>query len=210
VFDDPVSSLDYRWRKGVARRLVLESKIRRVIVFAHDVVFLLRLKQIAEELGVEQHDQHVRHDSNGAGVCTQQLPWVAMPVKRKIGHLKSALQKADELFRDGHQTAYEKEARYLYGMLREAWERGLEEVLLNGIVERFRPGVQTQQVASIADITPEDCRAVNTAMTKSSRWLPGHDRAAAARAAVPEPTELRSDIETLENWVAAIHKRRSN
>ena len=49
VFDDPVSSLDYKWREGVARRLVEEAKTRQVIVFTHDVVFLLRLKELAEE-----------------------------------------------------------------------------------------------------------------------------------------------------------------
>ena len=31
VFDDPVSSLDYKWREGVARRLVEEAKTRQVI-----------------------------------------------------------------------------------------------------------------------------------------------------------------------------------
>ena len=209
VFDDPVSSLDYRWREGVARRLVQESKTRQVIVFTHDVVFLLLLRQFAEELNVEQFDQHVRHLSKGAGVCAEELPWVALPVKKKIGYLKNERQAADKLFRDGHQAAYEREAKYLYGLLREAWERALEEVLLGGIVERFRPGVQTQHVATIADITPEDCRTLDAAMTKCSRWLPGHDQAAAARAAVPEPTELKDDIEALENWVAVIRKRRS-
>jgi energy-coupling factor transporter ATP-binding protein EcfA2 len=208
VFDDPVSSLDYRWRDGVARRLVQEAKTRQVIVFTHDVVFLLMLKQLAKELNVEQSDQHVRYLPNGAGVCTEELPWVALPVKKKIGYLKSELQAADKLFRDGNQAAYEKDCKYLYGLLREAWERALEEVLLNGIVERFRPGVQTQQLATIADITSDDCRTLEAAMTKCSRWLPGHDQAAAARASVPEPTELKGDIETLENWVAAIRKRR--
>jgi energy-coupling factor transporter ATP-binding protein EcfA2 len=210
VFDDPVSSLDYRWRDGVARRLVQEAKTRQVIVFTHDVVFLLLLKQYAEQLNVEQVDQHVRHDnSKGAGVCAEELPWVALGVKRKIGYLKKEWQAADKLFRDGQQTAYEKEAKYLYGSLREAWERALEEVLLAGIVERYRPGVQTRHIAKIADITPEDCRTLDAAMTKSSKWLSGHDQAAAARAAIPEPTELKGDIEALENWVAAIHRRRS-
>jgi hypothetical protein len=46
-------------------------------------------------------------------------------------------------------------------------------------------------------------------MTKSSKWLLGHDQAAAARAAVPEPAELKDDMEALETWVAAIRKRRS-
>lgn len=208
VFDDPVSSLDYRWRESVARRLVQESKVRQVIVFTHDVVFLLFLKQIAEELEVEQLDQHIRQLSKGAGVCVEELPWVAMPVKKKIGYLKNAHQTADKLFRNGHQDAYEKDAKHTYGLLREAWERALEEVLLGGIVERFRPSIQTQQIAMVADITAEDCRELDAAMTKCSRWLTGHDQAAAARTPVPEPGELKEDIETLEKWVDAIRKRR--
>lgn len=149
VFDDPVSSLDYQWRQGVARRLVQEAKTRQVIVFTHDVVFLLLLKQLADELAVEQFDQHVRLLSKRAGVCTDELPWVALPTKKKIGYLKKAWQAADKLSRDGHQDAYEKEAKYLYGRLREAWERALEEVLLGGVVERYRPSIQTQQVATL-------------------------------------------------------------
>lgn len=175
VFDDPVSSLDFQWRNGVARRLVQESKTRQVIVFTHDVVFLLSLRQYAEDLGVEPLDQHVRHQSKGAGVCAEELPWVALPVKKKIGYLNNCWQAADKLSRDGHQDAYEKEAKYLYGLLREAWERALEEVLLGGVVERYRPGVQTQQIAQIADITADDCKAVKTAMAKCSTWLPGHE-----------------------------------
>ena len=117
-------------------------------------------------------------------------------------------QAADKLFRDGHQAAYEKEAKYLYGLLREAWERAFEEVLLSGVVERFRPGVQTQHIAAIADITTGDCQTLHAAMTKCSKWLPGHDQAAAARAPVPESEELKADIEALERWVAAIRSRR--
>ncbi|WP_311982487.1 AAA family ATPase [Bradyrhizobium japonicum] len=208
VFDDPVSSLDYRWRESVARRLVQESEVRQVIVFTHDVVFLLFLKQIAEELKVGQLDQHIRQLSKGAGVCVEELPWVAMPVKKKIGYLKNAHQAADKLYRNGHQDAYEKDAKHAYGLLREAWERALEEVLLGGIVERFRPSIQTQQVAMVADVTAEDCRELDAAMAKCSRWLTGHDQAAAARAPVPEPGELKGDIEALENWVDAIRRRR--
>jgi energy-coupling factor transporter ATP-binding protein EcfA2 len=209
VFDDPVSSLDYRWREGVARRLVEEAKTRQVIVFTHDIVFLLLLKQFSEEQGVEQLDQHVRQLSKGAGVCAEELPWVALPVKKKIGHLKNACQAADKLFRDGHKDAYEKEARYLYGLLREAWERAIEEVLLRGIVERFRPAIQTQHIVTIADIKEADCKTLDAAMTKCSKWLPGHDQAAAARAEVPEPSDLKADVEALEEWVLAIRKRRN-
>jgi DNA repair ATPase RecN len=209
VFDDPVSSLDFQWRSAVARRLVAESKGRQVIVFTHDVVFLLALKQCAEEIGVEPLDQHVRRQSNGAGVCVEELPWVAMPVKGKIGYLRNRWQAADKLSRSGDQDAYEVQAKYLYGLLREAWERALEEVLLGGVVERYRPSVQTQRLGPLSDITDADCKTVETAMTKCSTWLPGHDQAAAARAPVPGPNELKNDIEALSTWVAAIRNRRA-
>ena len=115
VFDDPVSSLDYKWRGGVARR---PSKRRRrgKSSFTHDIVFLLLLKQFSDELGVEQLDQHVRQLSNGAGVCAEELPWVALPVRKKIGYMKNEWQAADKLFRDGHQSAYEKQASFIYGL----------------------------------------------------------------------------------------------
>ncbi|MEM7253184.1 MAG: hypothetical protein AAF493_17340 [Pseudomonadota bacterium] len=131
-----------------------------------------------------------------------------MPVKKKVGFLKKELQSAEKLEREGHQSAYEKEATYLYGLLREAWERALEEVLLGGIVERYRPGVQTQHIQTITDISLIDCRVLDAAMSKCSQWLPGHDQAAAARAAVPEASELKADIAELETWVAGIRGRR--
>ena len=83
---------------------------------------------------------------------------------------------------------------------------GGPQVLAGGGLSR--PGVQTQHIGTIADITAEDCRTLDAAMTKCSKWLPGHDQAAAARAAVPEPAEVKADIEALGNRVAAIRNRR--
>ena len=208
MFDDPVSSLDYKWREAVARRLVEEAETRQVVVFTHGVVFLLALKGLADELDVHQADQHVRNLPRGAGVCIEELPWVALKVRRRIGHLKQRLQAAETLHRQGHKAAYETDASEIYGLLREAWERGLEEVLLGGVVERFRPGVHTLHVDVIADVTREDCKAVSRAMTKCSKWLTGHDQAAAAPAEMPEPEELSADIEALDEWVSAINTRR--
>jgi hypothetical protein len=131
------------------------------------------------------------------------LPWVAMPVKGKLGYLKNHWQVADKLSREGNQDAYEHEAKYLYGLLREAWERALEEVLLGGVVERYRPSVETKRLAPLADITEEDCKTVEMAMTKCSTWLPGHDQAAAARAPVPGAAELKKDFDVLEAWLRA-------
>lgn len=209
IFDDPVSSLDYKWRAQVAARLVEEAKTRQVIVFTHDIVFLLALRQLADQKTVPKLDQHIRQlPQIGAGVCKEELPWVAMPVKKKIGFIKKSWEAANKLYKEGHQDAYETEAGTIYGFLREAWERALEEVLLGGVVERYRKNIQSQQIAKIADITLQDCKELEDGMTKSSSWLIGHDQAPAAKADMPEPTELNADIAVLEDWVKRINQRR--
>ena len=86
----------------------------------------------------------------------------------------------------------------------------LEEVLLGGVVERFRSSVQTRQMDFLEDITRDDCSTVEAAMTKCSRWLRGHDDAPAARAPVPDPLELKTDIDKLANFLAAIRRRRNS
>ena len=206
LFDDPVSSLDHKWRDSVARRLVEEAKTRQVIVFTHDIVFLLALHKYAEEQRVESYDQHLRRERLGAGVCEEELPWVAMKVSKRIGVLNKNWQTADKLHRKGNVKAYEREAKLIYDLLRQAWERGLEEILLDGTVERFREDIQTKKVKKLFDITAQDCQQLEKGMTKCSNWL--HDQAPAAKEDIPGPDELKTDIEALEAWVREIRRRR--
>ncbi|MEE8186722.1 MAG: AAA family ATPase [Nitrososphaerales archaeon] len=208
LFDDPVSSLDHEWREKVARRLAEEAAGRQVVVFTHDVVFLLGLVKFAEKLGVGYHHQRVSRETQGIGVSSPELPWIALKVKNRLGVVKKLWQSAEKLHRTGDQAQYEREAVHTYGILRETWERALEEVLLGGVVERYRPDIQTLRVRYLSDITQEDCEAVEAGVTKCSRWLAGHDKAPAENVPIPNPPELKRDIETLERWVKTVRKRR--
>ena len=209
LFDDPVSSLDHEWRDNVADRLVSESQNRQVIVFTHDIVFLLALTGKAEQLGVNLKSQHLWRDVNNAGFSSQELPSLAMKVSDRIGVLKKLWQDADKEYRKGDKRKYEREGAYIYGLLREAWERGFEEVLLWGSVERYRKTIETQRAKCLADIEEEDLTTLQAGMTKCSRWLAGHDQAPAENATFPDSMELRDDVEALETWVRIIRKRRS-
>lgn len=210
LFDDPVSSLDHSWRGNVAKRLVFESRSRQVIVFTHDIVFLLALVENAGELGVELNHQYLRRDQTGTGLSSQELPWAAMKVSARIRHLNALWQDARHSFKNGDQMKYEKEASYIYGLLREAWERGFEEVLLAGTVERYRHTVQTKQAMQLADIRTDDITSLNVGVTKSSKWLAGHDQSVADNSPIPEPEELKEDIKALADWIQRIRKRRGN
>ncbi len=208
LFDDPVSSLDHEWRENVANRIVEEAIERQVVVFTHDIVFLLSMVKNADDNNIPYTHQYLRREMLGIGVCSSELPWVAMKVRDRIGVLRNKWQAAEKLHRTASHAEYEEDAIYIYGLLREAWERAIEEVLLAGIVERFRKNIQTMHIGNLANITEEDCQAVEDGITKSSRWLPGHDQAPAEAVPVPAPQELKEDIDSLKTWVGVVNKRR--
>ena len=208
LFDDPVSSLDHTWRRNVARRLVMESESRQVVVFTHDIVFLLALSDAANEPGVDVMHQRLRRDDLHTGLTSPEIPWVAMPVRKRIGQLKNLAQEAGSEYRKGRQDKYEVGASRIYGLLRESWERGVEEVLLGGTVERYRHSIETNRAMKLSDICSDDLTALKNGMTKCSMWLTGHDSAAGGNAPFPNPTELEADVVSLETWVRGIHTRR--
>jgi len=209
IFDDPVSSLDHVWRERIARRLVAAAKSRQVIVFTHDLLFLRNLLDESNRQKVPCQNQYVRREGE-AGICSPDLPWVAMNVKDRIGKLRSLWQAAEKLQRTSSPEAYETEAQNIYGLLREAWEQAVGEVLLNDVIERYRHSVETQKVRYLHDITKTDCEAMDDAMTECSRWMRGHDHPPADGTPFPTPAELEKRINDLDIWAKAIRKRREH
>src|SRR5207253_153052 len=107
------------------------------------------------------------------------LPWIAMRVSERIGSLRKRWQAAEKINRTVGAESYEKEAEQIYAFLREAWEQAVSEILLNDVVERYRHSIETQKVRFLYDITEDDCKTVDDAMTECSRWMRGHDHAPA-------------------------------
>lgn len=207
IFDDPVSSLDHNWRRKIAARLVEESKDRQVIVFTHDLMFFKYLDGLAASEGVDCFIQHGRRIDREAGFWTAEGPWVAMKAKRRMGVIRNEYQAAEKLYRLGKIDAYEREAKALYNRLRETWESSIPEVLLHDVVEPYRSDIMTKEVRYLSDITEQDCRELDAGMTECSRWA--HTRPAAEGAAMPEPLELKNEIEKLDAWIARINARRN-
>ena len=210
LFDDPVSSLDHNCRHNVAERLVDEARIRQVIVFTHDLVFWHALSQEATRRGINNHEQFIQRTATEVGVLSENVSTPAMTVNRRFRHLNDRLQAIKSLHQKGNQREYEKEGSDTYGFLRDTWERGVEEVLLAGVVERYRPDVQTKnKILKLADISDTDCESVQTAMSKCSKHMCGHATPAADNQPFPGPEEIEQDIGAFDAWVKSIKKRRN-
>lgn len=207
VLDDPVSSLDHVRRSYVARRLVELGKSRQVVVFTHDIAFLAHLSSSAELAGIPCVPVTVSYSpTEGYGVCEAELPWDGIGVSKRIGYLRRLHQEADKTYRTGQRTTYDAQAEHIYSLLRKAWERGVEEVLLGGVVNRFEFDIHTRQLPHIADIQPEDCSSVDEGMTKCSRFV--HDAPSGSAEPPPEPAEILADIQALDDWAKRIRSRR--
>lgn len=207
VFDDPVSSLDHRRRSHVASRLVEEAKLRQVIVFTHDIYFLCIIQQEAELAGLPATTQYIGKGQAGFGVQADRLPFDTLSTSKRVKALRLLYDNIAKVHKSGDDAETIRLTREAYSHLRMAWERGVEEVLLQGAVTRFIEGVSTQKLKYVV-VEDSDYEAINVGMTKSSKYS-GHDPATSAHLPTPHPDDLKDDIDKLENWRASVEARKA-
>ncbi|MNJ48442.1 hypothetical protein D3C77_436350 [compost metagenome] len=189
----------------MAERLAIESLTRQVIVFTHDIYFLCILEQKIEELAGTLTKNYIRRTEQGFGVHSQDLPFDVLGTKGRLARLRDMLVEVRKAQKVGNDDEHRHLTAACYGKLRLAWERCIEEVLLNGAVQRFGEGVSTQRLKSVV-VTDDDYREIDAGMTKSSKFE--HDAAmAVGRLPVPEPDELEQDIAKLDAWRKTIDDR---
>jgi energy-coupling factor transporter ATP-binding protein EcfA2 len=198
IFDDPVNSLDHLRKELIAKRLVDISAQKQVIVFTHDLTFLIRLKIEAENNpDVQLAFTSIRRSSQTAGIILPEIPWVAQNIKARIGTLKDKLVRIKKVEKEGTEDDYIAAAKSWYLLLREAWERSIEERLFKGVVERFGFGIQTQKLRKV-EVTAELIDAIEEGMTESSKWV--HDSAAGLNPATPDTEKLEKDLKSFEEF----------
>lgn len=205
VLDDPVSSLDHSRRERVASRLAQEAQSRQVIVLTHDLYFLNVLMQESRKLDAEPACLTLRRGPQGFGIADAALPFEGASTRDRVGQLRQLQVGCVKLRRDNDDVGYRRAVRDLYSHLRMSWERAVEELLFNGVVVRFRKGVETNRLKKVV-VAAEDIATIEQNMSKCSTFT-GHDGAMEANPAMPEPHELWIDVESLETWRKATDER---
>lgn len=208
AFDDPVSSLDHKRRWHVAQRLAEEAAKRQVIIFTHDLYFLCILQQEAKQIGVEMVTLSIKRTSDGFGICSESLPFAGATCSKRVGMLRSMHTEVARFAKAGDDDVASKMTRDAYALLRETWERGVEEVLFSGTIMRFSEGVSTQMLKEV-EVSDDDYHAVTGGMTKCSKFS-GHDGAASANVPTPPPDDLQADIDAFETWRKRVVNRQKD
>lgn len=198
VVDDPVSSLDDERRDYIAKRLVAEAARRQVIVFTHDLPFMLDLLDRAEEAGLEPLVQGVWRMGSEVGRVDDHPPFKAMKLKQRLGVLQQEVEQWDKQDPPRDLDEAWRRVSDFYARLRITWERAVEERLFKGVVTRFQREVKTLALDDVV-VTPELVALVKQGMTRCSMFV--HDEPPGASTSLPSRTQLAHDLDTMREFV---------
>lgn len=207
VFDDPITSLDHRWRHRVAERLVAEANVRQVIVFTHDLVFLNDIIEGAERAGIHCDSRHIRRSSETVGIINSDLPWDGMKVAQRIDSLEKLARNCMRGRAMMDDEKYKRTARFFYDDLRSAWERALEEVAFAHVVMRHRDYIRGRDLARVSALNKQDCKTWSDNFQRCSDYIAGHDGSRGRNRSMPDPKELLQDVQALDEWVRDLKQR---
>lgn len=206
IVDDSISSLDYLFEDAVIRRLVDIAKKRQVIVFTHRLSMLAGIDEQSKKIGVEFCEKRISGASKIKGVPIEAVEFTGKADKQ-INFIKNTeipvLRKLDI-----YSPEYIKEINYICQQVRIAVEKSVEDILLNGVVVRWRRAIHTlNKLDALADISSEDCEIINNMMTKYSYY----DHSMGDDTLLIDFTveEIEQDLEKFAQWISVKKKGNS-
>lgn len=204
VFDDPVSSLDHRWRSKVAKRLATEADVRQVIVFTHDMIFVNDLAQLAAERNAPLSLAHLTRGQDVVGIVNNDLPWTASSIRDRIDKLEKEARDAKRLHEAHDDEGYRVAVASLYSRLRATWERALEEIVFANVIMRHRDYINTKDLKRVTALDEGDVQIFQSGFKKCCDFVDAHDPSRGRDPEPPEPDEVMQDIQSLKNWSEAL------
>jgi energy-coupling factor transporter ATP-binding protein EcfA2 len=210
VFDDPVSSLDHLHREKVAERLAEEGRSRQVIVFTHDMAFLLLLDEACrpskDREAVPIAYRLISRGEEASGFCHPEPPANVMPLDKVLDAMRGHLGNVRILYQRGDQAKWRREVTSFQEQLRTTWERAVEEAVCP-VIKRLARKVDTAGLLKLTVLTQEDCTVMRDAFGRCSALL--HSQPADINPPLPSPTVIGAEIDALSSWIDDIRQRQS-
>jgi hypothetical protein len=208
IFDDPVSSLDYFRRISVAHRLVAESKVRQVVIFTHDALFLAELRSCIEQQSLPAKFFHLEWTSaDYSGYCCAGLPWLHQGFDDRIDSLEKEFRSLRDSWTPIPSALLCDRMRTAFSHLRATIERAIEQVFLNGVVKRFENYIPVARMSGIKPMEPAEVIELNRLFKVASDVTNAHDTASSYHHPIPDPCALNTEIQALRKLVSAFRAR---
>ncbi len=193
VFDDPVTSLDYKRLRHVVNRIVDLSAERQVIVFTHDIWFTAEMLAQFRN-GEDGYKAYVIHgDGRAIGEVAAGTPRTDSFTDRK-NRIERTIREAESARGEERLALIERG----YDELRGACEVVVEKDLLRDVVGRFRPNVKMGNLRRIrGELLQQAIDRVYDIFERCCRHIPSHSQPLSTLGARPTLEDLRRDWEDL-------------
>jgi len=192
VFDDPITSMDYRRIHEVCDRVIALAADHQIIVFTHNIWFAAELLSKADKKNWKYYD--IRLEGNEAGLVTAashpRVDTIAQ-VSSRVGKIIEGAEKQQGEIRAALvQKGYEE--------LRGLCEIVVEHEMFKGVVQRYAPNVMLTKLEriNIAKLQ-EGMAAIVPVFEKSCRYIASHSQPIETMGIRPTLDELKADYDTV-------------
>ena len=192
IFDDPVSSLDYRRIGEVARRIADLASNHQVVVFTHDIWLVTHLLEIFEKS--ERCVYYQVTDDRGKGTVTVGTGprWDTINTLR--ARINSAIEKAKA-------TAGEERLSYIrdaYDSIRSWCELFVEQEVFAKVTERYQPNVRMTSLDRIkVERLENTIQTVTSVFEEACRYIEAHSQPLPTLSVAPKLADLEDSWEKL-------------
>lgn len=205
IFDDPVSSLDHIYRELVAARLVKEAVSgRQIIIFTHDIPFLMMLDEEARSQSLNPHYQSVNRADDRAGICVPGAPSKAQSVPEIVSKVERKLATTRALHAAVQLDEWSDQVKAMAGHLRDGWERAAE-FAVSHVVRRFQNNVRTGGLRKMTVLTDGDCDDLKEGYGFCCTYC--HTDPAGVNRPTPTPDKVKDETDRLQNWFDSVRTR---
>lgn len=203
IVDDPISSLDYTYESAVIKRLAEAAKHRQVIVFTHRISMAVGLKEASDKIGISYEERTISGRGPEKGIPVAANEYNMKPKKAINKLINENIQRVKS--KDINDPGYDEAIHHICQQMRIIVEKSVEDILLNGVVVRFRKDVQTNnRIAKLADISRDDCNMIDHYMTKYSYY--DHSMADETPFIEYSIDEIEQDANKLRDWIITKEK----
>lgn len=192
IFDDPVTSLDYRRLDEVAARIQNLAETHQVVVLTHNIMFASALMAARQNKKLRTKIYEVRDGGEAKGILAPDVePRLDTPadLAKRINVKLQEMTSAEAVVQD----ALIKET---YDLIRAWCEAFVEQELLQNVTQRYRKNIMMTRLSKIDSSRLDAAIAViEPLFDRACERMTGHSHAAEYMSTKPTVSEVQEDWE---------------
>jgi energy-coupling factor transporter ATP-binding protein EcfA2 len=192
VFDDPITSMDYRRIHEVCDRIIGLANDHQIIVFTHNIWFAAELLSKAEKKNWKYYD--IRLEGSDVGIVSAASHPRVDTIAQISARVKKLIDAAEKQTGEVRAALVEKG----YEVLRGLSEIVVEYAMFKGVVQRYAPNVMMTKLDQI------NIAELQTSMTiivpifdKACRYVASHSQPLETQGIRPTLEELTGDYDAV-------------